>query len=265
MKVGRPSLKPSSASAAPLSFSDATEKVLEQFGGKKPMHYRAITTKALELGLIRTEGQTPEATLYAQILTEIARMTRRGDTPRFVKHGQGFVGLSRWMGSGLAFQIEQHNDAVRKKLLTQLGKMDPVEFEALAGRLLIAIGFADVEITSRSNDGGIDVRGTLIVGDVIRTRMAVQVKRWKHNVQAPEVQRVRGSLGPHEHGLIITTSDFSSGARDEAERANAVPIALMNGKQLVALLIEHDIGVHRTSYNLIELGENNAGDVSPKA
>jgi restriction system protein len=35
-------------------------------------------------------------------------------------------------------------------------------------------------------------------------------------VQAPVVQQVRGSLGAHEQGLIITTSDFSTGARSEA-------------------------------------------------
>jgi restriction endonuclease Mrr len=34
-----------------------------------------------------------------------------------------------------------------------------------------------------------------------------------------------------------------------------VPVALMNGEQLVTLLIENDIGVHRTSYSVIELGE----------
>ncbi len=67
-------------------------------------------------------------------------------------------------------------------------------------------------------------------GDVIRTRMAVQVKRWKANIHAPTVQQVRGSLGTHEQGLIISTGDFSSGAREEAQRANAVPVALMNGK-----------------------------------
>ena len=71
------------------------------------------------------------------------------------------------------------------------------------------------------------MRGTLVVGDVIRTRMAVQVKRWKHNVQAPIVQQVRGSLGTHEQGLIITTSDFSAGAREEAARPDAVPVGLM--------------------------------------
>ena len=85
--------------------------------------------------------------------------------------------------------------------------------------------------------------------------MAVQVKRWKGNVQVPVVQQVRGSLGTHDQGLIITTSDFSSGATEEARRPNAVPVALMNGDQLVALLVEHNIGVHRISYDLIELGE----------
>jgi len=238
-----------------LSFTDAAEQVLERFGNKKPMHYRAITETALQSGLLRTEGQTPEATLYAQILTEIARKTRRGDTPRFVKHGKGFVGLSRWAARGLAFQIEQQNSNARKKLHAQLRTMLPAEFEELIGKLLVAIGFEDVTVTSRSGDGGIDVRGTLVVGDVIRMRMAVQAKRWKNNVQAPVVQQVRGSLGTHEQGLIITTSDFSPGARVEAERPNAVPVALMNGEQLVALLVEHDIGVRRKSYDLIELGE----------
>ncbi|MDQ3816797.1 MAG: restriction endonuclease, partial [Acidobacteriota bacterium] len=115
--------------------------------------------------------------------------------------------------------------------------------------------FEEVAVTARSGDGGIDVRGTMVVGDVIRTRMAVQVKRWKNNIQSPTIQQVRGSLGTHEQGLIITTSDFSSGARTEAERANAIPVALMNGDQLIELLIENDIYVRRTSYDLIEIDE----------
>lgn len=238
-----------------LSFNDAAEQVLLRFGNQKPMHYREITKRALDLRLVDSVGQTPEATLYAQVLTEIARKTRRGETPRFVKHGKGYVGLTRWMGSGLAFQIEQHNAGVRKKLRAQLSVMLPADFEKLIGQLLGAIGFEEVNVTGRSGDGGIDVRGTLVVGDVISIRMAVQVKRWKQNIQAPVIQQVRGSLGTHEQGLIITVSDFSSGARDEAERANAVPVALMNGDQLVALLVENNIGVHRTSYDLVELGE----------
>ena len=48
-----------------LSFTDAAESVLQQYGDRKPMHYRAITQRVLALGLVRTQGQTPEATLYS--------------------------------------------------------------------------------------------------------------------------------------------------------------------------------------------------------
>jgi restriction system protein len=85
--------------------------------------------------------------------------------------------------------------------------------------------------------------------------MGVQAKRWRQNVQAPVVQQVRGSLGTHEQGLIITTSDFSKGARGEAARADAVPVGLMNGQQLVTLLAEYGIGVTRQSHDLFELTE----------
>lgn len=239
------------------SFTEAAEKVLERFGNKRPMHYRDVTAKSLELDWIATEGKTPEATMYAQILTEIRRHQKRGEQPRFVQHGGGYVGLSRWMGRGLAFEIEQHNKRVRQSLHKRLLNMDAYDFEELTAQLLIAIGFEDIEVTRRGSDGGIDVRGTLVVGDVIRTRMAVQAKRWKrkNRVQAPTVQQVRGSLGTHEQGLIITTSDFSSGARIEAERPNAVPVALMNGEQLVAILTQYEIGVSRRSHDLLELNE----------
>jgi restriction system protein len=238
------------------SFTEAATRVMERFANKQPMHYRAITDKALEMGWLATEGKTPEATMYAQILTEIRRYQKRGEQPRFVQHGKGYVGLSRWMGQGLAFQIEQHNKKVRQALRKRLLEMKWEEFEELIARLLAETGFEEIQMTRRSGDGGIDVRGTLVVGDVIRTRMAVQVKKWKRNVQAPVVQQVRGSLGTHEQGLIITTSDFSSGARKEAARPDAVPVALMNGEQLVVLLVEHSIGVLRRAHDLIEIAES---------
>jgi restriction endonuclease Mrr len=51
------------------------------------------------------------------------------------------------------------------------------------------------------------------------------------------------------------TSDFSKGAKDDAERVDATPVGLMSGGQLVALLIENEIGVRRTPLQLIGLGE----------
>ena len=236
-----------------MSFTDAAEYVLDRHAGKQPMHYRDVTRRVLADGLVRTEGKTPEATLYAQVTSEIKRMARRGDASRFVKHAPGVIGLRKWMSKGLAFQIERHNAGVRKTLLTHLRSMDPADFEAVVGLLLVALGFEDVIVTKVSADGGIDVRGVLVVGDAIETRMAVQVKRWKANVQRPIVQQVRGSLGAHDQGLIITTGGFSKGARDEAEAPNKIPVGLMDGEQLVKLMVENDIGVTRSPYEILDL------------
>ena len=235
------------------SFTDAAEIILDEYAEKRPMHYRDITDKIMDLDLVETEGKTPEATLYALVLTEIKRFTERGEKSRFVKYGQGMIGLRKWMGEGLAYQIERQNREVEKKLLSHVQKLTAEEFEELIGRLLGEMGFEDVEVTSHMGDRGIDIRGTLVVGDVIRTKMAVQAKKWKGNVGSPTVREVRGSLGAHEQGMIITTSDFSNGAEKEAERSDAVPVALVNGKQLVDLLIEHEVLVKRVAYELINL------------
>jgi restriction system protein len=237
-----------------LSFTKAAENILSTHGKKEPMHYRVITQKALELGLLNTEGQTPEATMYAQILTEIRRHKARGEQPRFVQHKGGFVSLSTWMGKGLAFDIEQHNKKVRAEILKRLIAMGATEFEHFVSELLAKVGFEELKVTPPSKDGGIDVRGVLVVGEVIRTKMAVQVKKWnKGNVQAPHVQQVRGSLGAHEQGLIITTSDFSKGAKEEATRPDAVPVALMNGEQLVVLMVQHEVMVARRPHDILDL------------
>ena len=198
--------------------------------------------------------------MYSVIFAEIRRQETRGESPRFVQHGRGMVGLAAWLPTEVARLIEEKNREARQSLLTRARAASPVAFENLVGELLVAMGFEEVEVTNVSKDGGIDVRGTLVVGEAVRIRMAVQAKRWKHNVQAPTVQQLRGSLGAHEQGLIITTSDFSKGAKAEAARADAAPVALMNGEQLAALLAKHEIGARAESYKLFTLDEIEAAD-----
>ena len=247
----------SNAVSPGISFTDCAQKVLEESGNKKPMHYREITKQARSRGWLVTGGKTPENSMYAQVITEIKRQQKRGERPRFVQHGRGYIGLSEWMGRGLALQIDQHNIKVRKTLHDHLLTLKPSEFEELIEQLLTVMGFEMIELTKLSGDGGIDVRGTFVIEGVVRIKMAIQAKKWKlkNNIQAPVVQQVRGSLAAHEQGLIITTSDFSAGAIKEAAQADKSPIALMNGDQLVKLLAEHGIGVHRSTPDLFEIDE----------
>jgi restriction system protein len=238
-----------------LTFLDAAERVLEEVPGHEPVSYRAITGQALQRGYLVSRGQTPASTMYVQLVHDVRRRADRGDEPRFSQFPGGRFGLAKWSEDQLLVMIARRNRLVKEQLLTLIRGLDPASlFEALVTELLTQMGFV-ADPTPPTNDGGIDVYGTLDIGGVIRTRMAVQAKRWENNVQAPTVQQVRGALGVHDLGLIITTSDFSSGARREAMRENATPVALMNGTDLVSLLVEHQIGVRRTSADLLELGE----------
>lgn len=241
-----------------MSFTDAAERILSESVNQEPLHYAEITELALELGLICTKGRTPAATMYAMILTEIRRQEARGETPRFDRHGPGLVGLSAWLPVEIAGLIEERNREVRRGLLERARSTSPADFENLVGQLLVAMGFDNVEVTKVAGDGGIDARGTLVVGDSVRIRMAVQAKRWKRNVTAPVVQTVRGSLGAHEQALIITTSDFSAGAKKEAQQLDAHPVALISGEQLAILLPEHEIGARSTNHKLYTLEESDS-------
>ena len=241
----------STPATSPMSFLDAAEQVLLE--SRTPMRHTEIIDRALAAGLIQTVGRTPAATLSARVGDDIRRREALGDRQRFVRPSRGMIALAPTRPSGVAAMIEQQNREVRTQLLRQAQEGDPADFERLIATLLVKMGFDDVEVTRISGDGGVDVRGILVVGDVVRVRMAVQAKRWQGNVGAPIVQQVRGSLGAHEQGLIITTSDFGSGAREEAARADASPVALMNGEQLAILLAENEVGVLRNEHVLLML------------
>lgn len=265
IKTDTTTAKPAKSTEKVLSFADAAERILQKYADRQPMHYRKITSKAIELGIIETSAQTPTAVMYSVIIGDIQRRVKRGELPRFTQHGKGLLGLTEWeerseTEKSLATLIEEHNRQIRQQLHEQLYQMHPTDFETLVGRLLTAIGFESVSVTKASGDGGIDVIGVLVVGDVVRIKMAVQVKRWRQNVQTPIIQQVRGSVSNHERGLVITTSDFSKGARVDAARTDATPVDIMNGTQLVKLLIENGIGIRRTKHDLIELGEKDEED-----
>lgn len=240
-----------------LTFLDAAEFVLSEYGDRQPMHYMDITNKALELGVLSTKGRTPDATMYAQIVTDVNKAQAAGGVSRFTKLGRGVVGLTEWEGIGINQAITQHNNAVKEALLASLLDMDPQDFEQLAEQVLAEMGFQELEITQYSGDKGIDVRGTLLVAGAVPVRMAVQVKRWKAGVGAPEVQKVRGASAANENPLIITTSAFTKAARNEAVRPGFAPVGLIDGKDFVELMVRAGVGVRKSPHDVIDLEDRN--------
>ena len=84
-----------------LTFTDSAQRILERSVTREPMHYREITKKALAENLLASKGKTPEATMLARIGDEVKKQKKRGDRPRFILYGEGYVGLSEWPKSGL--------------------------------------------------------------------------------------------------------------------------------------------------------------------
>lgn len=247
-------------------MTDAAEQVLREHSRGAPMHYRRITELAVAGGLIVPGGPTPEASVVAAITTEIKRRNSTDREQRFSAHGRGFYGLAT-PTDPLGGAIDSKNADVKSRLRELLSDLDPRLFEALIGQLLIALGFEDVVVTKYSGDGGIDLRGRLAVGGVTDVRTAIQVKRWSNSVSGRTVRELRGGLGPHERGLVITLSDFTKDARKESEAADRSPISLINGDRLVDLLIENEIGVSRRRVTILELDEGSllpADDSSPE-
>jgi len=128
------------------------------------------------------------------------------------------VGLTAWLEPGVKQDIAKHNAEAEQQMLAELRELDPEDFEQLVGELLRALGVSDVEVTQYHGDKGIDATGVYELAPSLVVRLAVQAKRQAANVGRPVVQALSGSLKPHQQGLIITTSDFGKGARDEAAR-----------------------------------------------
>ena len=140
---------------------------------------------------------------------------------------------------------EDYEASFRARLLDKLHGMDPREFEYFARRLLVAYGFADVQVTQVSQDGGIDGHGELRLG-LATMNVAFQCKRWQGNVGRPDVDRFRGAIqGQYEQGVFFATSDFTADARQASLRRGAVPVILLNGESIVNLMIEKGLGVDR--------------------
>lgn len=139
--------------------------------------------------------------------------------------------------------------ALSSDLLQRILDNSPLFFEHLIVDLLVAMGYGGTHENAalklgKSGDNGVD--GVIDEDRLGLDRIYVQAKRYAatNSVHRPEVQGFVGSLvgfGANK-GVFVTTSTFSSGARQYAEQ---IPqrIILIDGERLTDLMIEHDVGV----------------------
>jgi len=161
----------------------------------------------------------------------------------------------------IAEVIDSAHSAVAADLLARVLKQSPVFLEQLVLQLLVKMGYGGLETPAEHlgapGDAGLDglIRLDTLGLDVVY----VQAKRYTdRHVGRPDIQAFVGALhgAQASRGVFITTSRFSSDARDYADRVNA-RLVLIDGPELAALMIEHGCGVIvEESFVLKQVDEN---------
>lgn len=152
-------------------------------------------------------------------------------------------------GTPIDIEVAEVAEAVleetwREELLARLLELSPAAFERLSQRLLRESGFAEVKVTGRSGDGGIDGVGIVRLGGLLGFPVLFQCKRYRGSVPVDAIRDFRGAMiGRADRGLVITTGTFSRDAKVEATRDGAPPIDLVDGEQLLDKFKELRLGV----------------------
>ena len=130
-------------------------------------------------------------------------------------------------------------------LLEILKKTTPTGFEHLCGRLLREYDFEDIDVTPRSNDGGIDGTAILKLNSFVNMSVYFQCKKYDGTVPIGHIREFLGVLATDQNGvdrgLFITTGTFTKAAYD-LERKNT-KLELIDGDKLVEMFEKAEIGV----------------------
>ena len=142
------------------------------------------------------------------------------------------------------------NASLADDLMAEVMRISPYDFERLVVRLLIKMGYGPLKlnaeaVTKESGDEGID--GIVTADKFGFDSVYIQAKQWKPDatVSRPEIQKYLGALVGQgaTKGLFITTSKFTKGAIEYANKQFTTKIVLVDGEQLANLMIEYNLGV----------------------
>lgn len=154
-----------------------------------------------------------------------------------------------------------------EELLDYVMNSTPGFFEKLVVELLVKMGYGGSQrdaarAVGQRGDEGID--GIIDEDRLGLDTIYVQAKKWNKasSVSRPEIQKFVGALSGKKakKGIFITTTDFSSGAREFVEKIDT-KVVLIDGERLTNLMIDFGVGViPRTLYELKEVDSEYFGE-----
>jgi restriction system protein len=142
------------------------------------------------------------------------------------------------------------NEDVKDRLLASILEQSPAFFEQLVLDVLLAMGYGGsredaAEHLGRGGDEGID--GRINQDPLGLDQILVQAKRYapENIINRQTIQAFVGSMMGQgvSKGIFITTSRFNDNAREFVQRGLNAKIVLIDGDELLTLMLRHRIGV----------------------
>lgn len=158
--------------------------------------------------------------------------------------------------------VEQLTAKVGEDLLNRLRGTHPDFFEEAVVQVLLQMGYGGAEARGRriggSGDGGVD--GVVDQDPLGLDQIYVQAKRYAegNSVGREAIQAFVGALHGKgaTKGIFITTSTFTSGAKEYAAVVPSRPI-LIDGVRLVKLMIKYRVGIQvKQTYDVVAVDED---------
>jgi len=192
--------------------------------------------------------------------------------PKFIEHQQNLKDRKLRDGNGadladadgspeeiILSNVKNYNHEIAIRLLEKILNADPVFFENLVVKLLVAMGYKGTHgtaiATQASKDGGID--GIINQDPLGTSTVYIQAKRYQagSNIQRQDIEGFYGALKRihADRGVFITTSGFSKTAE---ETAKGFSIVLIDGIKLTDLMLQYNVGVRvKETYTLYDIDE----------
>ncbi|MEO6601155.1 MAG: HTH domain-containing protein [Polyangiaceae bacterium] len=243
-------------------LADAVESLLLGFDrGRGPVTAQTLSEAAQRRGRLSGDQAATQGLLIAAARTDNLRALSCGRRPRF-RISSNRIGLTEWQLDGelarlereLLATAERYREVLRRSFARSLQDLSHRGLGELLTLVLERIGFSELAQVRRPGLHGAELhlsgkaRGPS--GDV---RTAVVIRRDGREVGRERVTELRGALhhyGPALAGLIVTTGQVLSGAREEAAAPGASPVAVIDGLGLAKLCEEHEIGLVATQLSL---------------
>ena len=140
--------------------------------------------------------------------------------------------------------IKAFNQEQMSKLSSLLAFMQQKDFDYLIQELLEALGYEDIQITKESGSKGVEVTASNQFG-INTVREVIHVKRYQVSTGRPALDKLRDAIKLNNCfcGTLVTLGRFTRECIDASLLTDGPQVKLIDGKNLLVLLSDNNIGV----------------------